>query len=447
MAFRRDSAIALTGHDTIFNTYRTIRQPLSECNDTISGSVLGLKVIKTASGWFWFFNAKMDTIKINSQGSLNNSWKFCDLSNNGYIEAKITNIVIDSVLGTTDSVKVITFQAKDSLNNDMSHILNQQSIRLSKHYGLSKMLDVPNIPDNSYIYQLAGKSVPDIGIQNLQWQEVFNFDIGDEFHYVDSDPYGFPEKFIKKIQNKTWNGLNSVTYSEEICGLESNDYGNTWTYYHQTATAGFNNNSYSWLEMQNDEFIRNGNTAASFSFMISPLTNLRIKEYSNPVYEYDTPCWTFINLYFYFGNIHSLHLEEGLGYTADLITMAVGSGINDYGTTLVFYKKGSETWGTPIGSDCASLSGTDEFRDPAKLPFKILPNPADEQTMVTDLDMFPGETLLYSVYTINGIRVIDGKTHTASFILMRNELPSGLYILVISDIKGNVKARGRVLFK
>ncbi len=72
MAFRRDSVLALGGGDTLFISYPVIRYD-SPCYDTTTGSILGREVIKTASGWFWFFNPAKDTIKINSLASLNQS--------------------------------------------------------------------------------------------------------------------------------------------------------------------------------------------------------------------------------------------------------------------------------------------------------------------------------------------------------------------------------------
>lgn len=452
MAFRRDSVIALGGNDTLFISYRTIRYTSSDCFDTTKGSVLGREVIKTASGWYWFFNSANDTIKINSRASQNDTWKFCNLPGHAYIEAKITNIITDSVLGTTDSVKVISFQAKDSVNNNITHLLNQKFIKLSKHYGLSKMLDAIKVPYDTNFYQLAGKSVSNIGIQNLQWLEVFNYDIGDEFHYKygdpnfnSCDPYGYASKVIKKILNKTWLGDDTVTYIEELCGLYSHDYCNTWTYIHRTTTEIFHR-SYSWLPNLPDEFIRYGDMADRYSFMIAPLINRRIKMNNSSATVFYDSCWTYNNPHFFYG-YRTIYLEEGLGCTADLTTSAIGSGLYTYGTTLVYYKKGSETGGTPLAADCLSLSGTTELQDPGSAQVSILPNPADAQTLVTIMEKLPGETVIYSLHTITGTKVTSGKTQTGSFILMRKGLPSGLYILVICDTDGNVKARTRVLFK
>ncbi|HZX62813.1 MAG TPA: hypothetical protein VFE66_06340 [Bacteroidales bacterium] len=218
MAFRRDSVIPAVNNDTTFISYRAIRDTSMgiDCADTTNGSVLGRKIVKTHAGWFYFFNRFGDTIKINSQASLNQSWKFCIMPGNAYIEAKVTSITQDSVLGLIDPVKMITFQAKDDANNNIAHNLNQKSIKLSQHYGLSKMLDVYSIPDDTTFFVIAGKTIPVLGIQDLTWQEIYNFDVGDVFHYTLSSNGG-GIRTIKKVLSKTTFGNDSITYTMEHC--------------------------------------------------------------------------------------------------------------------------------------------------------------------------------------------------------------------------------------
>ena len=117
MAFRSDSVVPAGVGDTLFFSYRAIRTIADTgCQDTTSGSILGRKIYKTQSGWFYLFNRNYDTVRINTQATLNQSWRFCPLTANGYLEAKVTAVITDSVLGAPDAVKVITLQAKDAGN-------------------------------------------------------------------------------------------------------------------------------------------------------------------------------------------------------------------------------------------------------------------------------------------------------------------------------------------
>jgi len=52
---------------------------------------------------------------------LNGTWKFCALPHQSYIQATVTSIVNESVLGMIDQVKTITFQAKNSSNVNLTN--------------------------------------------------------------------------------------------------------------------------------------------------------------------------------------------------------------------------------------------------------------------------------------------------------------------------------------
>ncbi len=320
------------------------------------------------------------------------------------------------------------------------------------------MIEVFGIPNtDTTSYQLAGKSDPVLGVQNLLFHDVFDYDIGDEFQYYygganfwagrwyadygTSDPSGNMAKRIKKILNKTWYGVDAVVYNEAVCSRYTTDYGTTWEYYHDTVTETINNN-YSWLPYLPEEFIRDGLLAGVSDFVIDTNRNGRtLKNHNATMYQCNTPsCWGV-----YPTPSGALSLEEGLGCTEEIRILFWGKHYSSWGTVLVYYKKGSETWGIPLAADCAALSGISELSDPIKV--SIQPNPADEQTLVTVEKQFQGETFFYSLLTINGKKVKGGSTHEESFVLLRNGMPSGLYILVICDAQGNVKARTRVLFK
>ena len=98
-----------------------------------------------------------------------------------------------SFLGLTDSVKTIGFQVYDKQMNPLSHDLNKKTIMISKQYGAVRILNFYQFPDIFQLnygywgrglttYKLVGLSTPQLGVQNLSWFDVFDFQPGDEIH-------------------------------------------------------------------------------------------------------------------------------------------------------------------------------------------------------------------------------------------------------------------------
>jgi hypothetical protein len=421
--------------------------------DTTSGSILGRKIYKTQTGWFYLFNRNGDTVKINSQATLNQSWRFCPLPANGYLEAKVTSVISDSVLGAPDAVKVITFQAKDAGNNNIAHLLNQKSIRLSQHWGLSRMLDVFSVPDDTTFYTIAGKSVPAVGIQNLTWPEIYDYHAGDEFHYTGwATSAGW--KKIMKVLTRTDFGSDSVKYTLEHCQqLMSATYPNYSTV-HDTVTQTFSfieNPGSAWLSRLPGEFIRDGYSANDYWFSTQYVPDRRQKGISWGGFQFtrgwnggDT-CWRTGNVYSW--TISTGNYTEGLGKTRTYWYQADPPYYAQMEENLVYYKKGAISWGTPITTDCFTLLRIEGKDAEVQKGIKVLPNPAETEVQVTLEGFNPDDSWNFTLYNYSGIRVFSGKASSNQFILSRDGLASGLYILTISDRNGAIKGRTRIIYK
>jgi len=455
MAFRRDSVIPAGNNDTIFISYRAIRDTTgwADCMDTTNGSVLGRKIVKNHSGWFYFFNEPGDTVKINSQASLNQSWKFCMLPGNAYIEARVTSVVPDSVLGLTDQVKVITFQAKDAANNNIAHNLNQKSIRLSQHYGLSKMLDVYSIPNDTNFLTLAGKTIPPLGIQDLTWQDIYNFEVGDVFNYVASAPtQGWAT--ITKVLSKTSYGNDSVVYTEEICQVYHYA---TYPWYstsHDTITEKdiFTiNPTNSWISYPPGIFACRGYIAAhSYAFCINSSQNRRQKSVTFDAYVftggwYGDTCWRYSN-----GSIYPRSTgvyTEGLGKVETYWYDNTGNWPQQMEEDLVYYKKGSETWGTPVATDCFMLVGISPAAVQNGITIRIIPNPVETKAELQINNAAKNDNYYFILRDILGRVVLQRSLDSNPYLLTRDGLPEGLYFLSVYNKNGILQAQAKLIFK
>ncbi len=465
-AFRRDSVQPSGNNDTVFISYRAIQQGISyACFDTTNGSVLGRKILKKANGWFFFFNFGLDSIRINTQAPVNGSWKFVDLPDKGYIQATVTEITNDNILGVTDPVKVITLQAKDSNNVNISHLLNQRSIKLSQHYGLSRMLNVPLIPNDTILYDLAGKSNPLLGIQELTWQQIYNYSVGDEFHYTAGEYYpinyptliyGYQKSEIYQVIQKETFGNDSVTYTMDYCRKDTTSYPASATRIHDTITVTYNfiklaADNAAWFDRLPGEFINQYDFSdaynENFTYGGSQTKTVTFGAYMNS-YPF-TGCWMPLTQPECPGAMISYNYSDGLGqsrYQEDCYGPG-GTHTHSKWNYLVYYRKGTETWGTPVATDCSALTGVDDKLIRAGFPVRVYPNPAETETTINLDQKLLKDNLSFSLYNYSGAKVREGLFTAPVFLLERGQLSPGLYILIISDKTGIIQGKAKISFK
>jgi hypothetical protein len=466
-AFRRDSILLPGNNDTVFFSYPAIlNASMYDCGDTTNGSILGRKIYKKSNGWFYFFNENNDTIKINSQAGLNEVWRFCALTGNNYIQAKVTSLITATVLNTTDPVKIITLQAKDDSNNNLPHILNGKSIQLSQHYGLNTMLFIYSVPTDTTLYTLDGKTNPLLGNQDLTWQNVYDFQVGDVFHRTYTHWYhGVPGvdtshsfKEIKTVVGKTVSVTNdTITYAFNRYQSDVKIVWNifTWTYDTSTWTSQniiYETYVFSALSSQASftrlpsEFLRKppysyqvfADGFASYIDFIhhrtKVITDLKYK------YSYDKNCW----LENYTGSPGSgpnasvqHNYSQGLGET--LYYTSNGEYHNNYYTvdSLVYFKKGGESWGTPIAMDCSVLEG-------ASLII-VVPNPVITKAEIRIRGHQPGTVARLILYDNFGNKIFETSSNTGIFNFSREGIPAGLYLMAVYDADGRFMSSQKMI--
>jgi len=454
-AFRRDSVYITGVGDTIFISYTVLRDPAdSGCADISNGSVLGRKIFKRHDGWIFFFNKYNDTIRINTQATLNQTWKLTEWSNH-YLEATVISITQDSILGQTDQVKVISLQAKNSHAVNISSPFNQKQFRLSEHYGLSLLCDVYKTPYDTSTFSLVGKSNPQLGIQDLTWKRAFDFDTGDVFHFYYCEKNNYYGQWIlwkqqwsiKRIIEKTvYGNYDSVVYHTEYCiktaTLQDNgNWGYTYSFdtlvqhYDLTKPVGPVDISRLPLELVDNHWIT-CRYKGYIKYNNRPGKNILSNAYTwNAGCYYNTPFITWE------GNW--LSYAEGLGQVdyCFLGEMAWGE------TNLVYFKKGSETWGTPVSIDCNTLVGMEPTRVHENQNISINPNPVEQYAEVVIPDLGRAKSVFLILYNEFGKQVKKERITASPFILTRANLPPGLYLLSVITEDGTLKGSSKVLFR
>ena len=456
-AFRLDSLEPLGNNDTMFISYRTIRDTSYwDCRDTTNGSILGREILKKHNGWFYFFNSLNDSIRLNTQATLNETWKFCDLPNNCYVQAKVTSIINDSVLGMIDQVKIITFQAKNSSNVNISNILNQKYIKLSQHWGLSQMLDVYFIPTDTMKYVLVGKTVLVLGIQNITWQQIFDFNVGDEFDYFGGEISGYYQEYHKyeiyNVLEKTAYGNDSVIYSMEYCRRDTILETGVITTVHDTITVNYNfqqlaNDNASWFNKLPEEFLNQVNVANTYTrnFAYNNRQTKSITIWGDLFYS-SPPCWSFYYPQCDYAPLqYKYNYAEGLGsvYYSEFCTSLGGghSVINN----LVYYKKGSETWGTPVALNCWVLTSAESLQEKVDRAIHIVPNPVETESKIWFDTQNQNEKVTFVLTDYLGRNVTQFYTESLPYTFNRTGLPNGIYIITVYDKEGVLKGRAKLI--
>ena len=429
------TSFSLPGNsDTIFCTFATLRDTGAVCFDTTKGSILGRKIYRDASNkTFYFFNKKMDTVFVNAKGQIDFVWKFVNLASGTYLEAKVALIGPDTVMGVLDDVMKIELQAKRFDGTLISNPWNGKYFKLSKHYGLSRTFDMFNVPFDTTYYTLVGKLNPVLGIQDFGWKDVYNFNIGDVLHFTGYDNGLVPGqtstwKEIKKVYSKTIYGANdSALYKFDRCRSTVTNPGNNHVYIHDTLIVKYNfktlANDSSIMRFP-DQFFRQNYYASQFDRYMKTYNERQTKKIGDDKYRFLNACFEIPA-----GSvILNRSYSEGLGqseYFRD------DQSIQNY-IKLVYFKKGNEVWGIPVGTECSPLLDVQEQPSATAQLVRIVPNPMKNQAELLLDGVNLNEGLQFVLYNIVGKEVFRQKVTSNITTFDKNNLTAGLYIYLLT---------------
>jgi hypothetical protein len=444
-AYKTTSIVLPGSGDTIFYSFPTIRDTAAECKDTTKGSILGRKIYRqSASYMFFFFNKNKDTIYVNAKGQLNDTWRFVKLTSGSYLEAKVISMSPDSVLGVLDDMMRIELQAKRNDGTPIVNPWNGKILKLSKHYGLARTYDMTNVPFDTTSYTLVGKLKPVIGVQEFGWKDVYSFNIGDVLHYSGyTNSSGGPSTTWKEIQNvfsKTTYGANidSVIYKFDRCRSTITNPGNNHVYIHDTIVVKYKFNVMvldSTILRFPDQFVRQNIYASQFDRFMKAFNNRQTKKVTEDKYRFINTCFVIptgsVTLY--------RNYSEGLGQTE----YYRDDQSNQEFMRLVYFKKGSETWGAAVGTECSPILDVNDQSLANSPQVRIVPNPLKNQAQVIVDGVNVTDDMQFILYNIVGKEVSRMKINSGSTMLERNNLPAGIYIYMLTG-KG-VMLKGKLV--
>lgn len=383
------------------------------------GSWLGGEVAFQPNGVEVFQNKLEEPIEIKTQAILQETWPMFLLPDNAFLEARVTNISYQEVLGQMDSVKTISIQAKDVNGENLDHTINDATIKIGQNLGFIETPDLYHFPNYNELRFLIGLTNPDLGEGILDTKKVFDFEVGDERHYIDEHDYN-EIVFSKTIViGKEYVNVDSVVYHidrYEVRKISYMDYdqGITVTYFDEeiySLVNGYNLTDYTFLNVHPYELISGSDNVTSY---IGKDTNEQwFKEINNG------PANSSVNWF-------KQH-QKGLGVTKSYFRESPE--VLEY-ECLVYYKKGSIEWGTPI--DFVALVAAKEIQNPESF-LSIYPNPSSNDITIKNKN---SNKKLNHIEVFNNIggKIADWPFNNQEFLTKSVEdFPPGMYWLVVKD--------------
>ncbi|MDD3079967.1 MAG: T9SS type A sorting domain-containing protein [Paludibacter sp.] len=424
----RIDSVKITGNDSVMYPFKNFQVIDYNCYIPNGASLLGSKIIITPVFNF-FFNNQNDTIKINTQAKLNESWILFK-NETTTITAKVTKIDTMSFLGISDSVKTIILNVFDQTMKPTSHILDNTTIIISRQYGLIKTFNFTYFPDYQFRYErgssfnltLNGISAPALGTQNLTWLQVHDFQIGDEIHVTtrQTPPLGYIYDNYTYSIDEVQKCIERIDYTDSVFYkfdqfVETN---NSAIVTHDTLCRMIKSDSV-FDRLANDPII-SGNTANYIKQYVGTFDKKALPNAAEDIMSTDNSCWQQIiadgcfPTYFYY---------KGLGGPYYFCEGFMG---DNQKRELVYFKKGNLEWGAPLTLGHSKLPQTKSFR--------ISPNPATNIIQIETDE--PIEITLYDNW---GRILLQQKVDSKNNSLLLSNLNKGIYICLIQKNGQSIK--------
>jgi hypothetical protein len=423
------------------------------CADHEGASYIG-NAMSAGEGENSFFNLNGDAIRFRTNLQAGIPWICCSLSDSTRLMAMVTDLRFESVLGVMDSVKYISLQAVSNSGDSISNALNGTAIQLSKTFGILTMYDFYNFPNTSGYFRLSGYHSPayDLGENNLTNLQIYTWAPGDEFHTIRSgeDYHGSFVATTRRITwviDSTWNATHdSITYllqyfEDEWYGVGENEH----NYNKRISIAKYPVKDWSCnspdllptepiLCFQDDTTLKSATFYSQFRDKNGLYGNRLIKERGD-TYNANSSCTDTLvgrTISYWGGNSSTSYYIDGLGGP---YWNSVYSDMNYWLKTwysLVYYKKGSETWGTPYDTtswhhpnSIANVFGENE-------KVLIYPNPAYE-TVTIEIPGYSGRNYRLKVSTLMGEIIDDKLLYSDNSTFSISKYSRGMYILKLFD--------------
>ncbi len=450
LCLRIDSV--LDGATTILYPSRINLNTFDECYSPVAGSWIAKAIEINDNGENVFINYAGDAVMINTLASLDEEWVVYEVPGNMQIRATLVAHELMDFMELTDSVKTIAFQAYDSEGEPLEMDVNEMTVKVSKHYGWVQALSFYFFPDFQALWYgpnmgldelyLAGLSEPQVGVQNLMWFDVYDFQPGDVMHVIEENGYwvGQEDGYFQTTETRSvFEYIDRIDHvdSIEYCYVLNQCILQLWTdsisvssdtlnviinpnpFFDQLpyTAVPYNDDSevpeyYTYFEMNMGEFYQK----LDHSFVFEQL---------------DSSCWQMMTGW----SLPSVkYYYEALGGPFYPREAAFGQLVR---RELAYYEKDGISWGTPL-----DVTDVEDYTVEAFL--SIFPNPAQDFFTVSIAKSFH-DKLSLRLMDVNNRSVHYQKVQSGNNIINVSHLKAGIYFCIIINERGVVYSRKLII--
>ncbi len=174
---------------TLKGQWLSLNDNFWECTDPNASSWLGSEVRTSPDGSTRFITATGHEVLLLCQAPLGTTWiAWSDPNGEGQLEATVSTIALEEVLGNEEMVKGISFQFFDENGIEAAHPYLGEMFKIGEYSGLIQapaLHHFPSFESSSplalWVGQLEGIE-GGAGMQNITWKEVMDFEPGDKIH-------------------------------------------------------------------------------------------------------------------------------------------------------------------------------------------------------------------------------------------------------------------------
>lgn len=440
----RIDSMTTVGSNNYYYNHKILQQASNAaypCEFThTDSSWIGHRIIQQNNGDYIFFNKQSDSIHISPNTSLGNSWQLYEFSNGDYIEATVNSIGTQSILGTNDSIKTVELQVKNNMNVAVAHPINGETIVLSKNNGLVQIFNMWEFPNNLTPYILVGDENATTGIISLTDFDVYDYNIGDKFHFYNNyyiyggiAPLSLSKEILEVLNKTISANQDSIIYEIKRCVQTQSNFlsGEPDTVYTYDTIQQVITNTEQFNYLTN-EMLKDSSSYSLFNEIAYATPKRSFSKIGGYYYNSPSNCWES-----YIGTPPSNpYWVEGLGgpfYNSSLHTKA-----------LLYYKKGSETWGNPI--NCNTFTNIDQVY-PNDHTIKIFPNPFLESATIQIKAFNAFDNWTFNLVDITGKTVRSISILQEKFTLEKANLSTGVYFYQLTNTAQRKQYTGKIILQ